>query len=194
MVMLVLPSPRGHHMLIYYVKKLAGDFCVPGQGPDSVVAAVPIWTPGPNLREPDSPENQDESSNDHSSASATGSSQERKGVIPSRDPPGWLLGDATTEPGPSGACDGFFPAAVMPPPAAEASQVYCLPVVKVRNPRAASAAKTQVLAGWPSSQSLQGDSASPSSAWFSGAVGPRTLFSCWVQAKSFQKCRGRLLT
>ena len=130
MVILVLPSPRGHHMLIYYVKKLAGDFCVPGQGPDSVVAAVPIWTPGPNLREPDSPENQDESSNDHSSASATGSSQERKGVIPSRDPPGWLLGDATTEPGPSGACDGFFPAAVMPPPAAEASQVYCLPVVK----------------------------------------------------------------
>lgn len=194
MVILVLPSPWGRHVLVYYVKKLAGDFCVSGQGPDSVVATVPIWTLGPDLRKPDSPENQDESSNDHSSASAAGSSWERKGVIPSRDPLGWLLGDATAEPGPGGACDGFFPAAATPPPAAEASQVYCLPVVEARNPCAASAAKTQVLAGWPSSQNLQGDSASHSSAWLSGVVGPRTLFSCWVQAKSFQRYRGRLLT
>ena len=29
-------------MLVYYVKKLVGDFCVPGCGPDSMVAAVPI--------------------------------------------------------------------------------------------------------------------------------------------------------
>lgn len=139
-------------------------------------------------------ENQDESSNDHFSAGAAGSSQEKKGVVPSGDPPGWLLGYATAKPGPGRACDGFSPAAVTPSPAAEASQVYCLPVVEARNPCATSAAKTQVLAGWPSSRNLQGESASHPSAWLSGAVGPRTLFSCWVQAERFRRCRGHLLT